>query len=203
MASPVSGRKVAAPTLVLPVIGPADRSNAKVAVGSSRRTRYICQVSPTRWSSEIQESGRVPAFPLSTKGLADLGGLLAAPFGRGCPGTGGLVPRISTTGLPRLGNAGFAIDLDSARPDSNAVLGMDVQRGLLRLDDCRLYLPNVLVALPGRTDANGRLAMRFAVPTSSALIGAEAFVQFMVRDPNGAWSAGASFSSGMHLLVNK
>ena len=134
-------------------------------------------------------------FSISGATLLD-GTLPSCPFGvnygTGSPGTGGVVPHITTSGgAPRVDNSGWALELESGRGGSLAVLmiglggpsGIPYSGGtiLVNILDPSLMLIGVpLGGTPGAAGA-GSGTFPFAVPPTVA--GISAWCQFGVLDP--------------------
>jgi ELWxxDGT repeat protein len=133
--------------------------------------------------------------------LAALGASLAHPFGRGCPGTLGLVPAIGASGLPAAGNLAFALTLRRARAASFAAAHLGAQRIDLPVGGgCSLYtLPLLSVPLP--TDGSGNANLPLPIPTGRGLGGLHLVFQFVVADPQGAFVNLATASDGLDVLV--
>jgi ELWxxDGT repeat protein len=133
--------------------------------------------------------------------LAALGASLARPFGRGCPGTGGLVPAIGASGLPSAGNLAFAVTLRGARASSFAAMHLGASRiDLPAGGGCSLYtLPLLSLAIP--TDGSGGATVPLPIPAGRGLAGLHLFFQFIVADPQGAFLGLATASDGLEVLV--
>jgi ELWxxDGT repeat protein len=135
--------------------------------------------------------------------LGAFGGAGARAFGSGCPGTGNLVPVIAGVGLPVTGDAGFGIRVSQGRASTSAVLFGHFQSGSLALGGgCTFYLGlPVILALVTGTDGAGVATMPLGIPDDPSLVGASAFFQWVLVDPNGAWLNLASMSSGLHVAI--
>ena len=119
-----------------------------------------------------------------------------------CQGTGGRLPHIAANGLPRLGNAGFGIDLSNARPAAFATLGLGFAPSAQVLDGCRILLAAPFQSLPLRTtDGSGFTRTPFPVPASPAYQGLQLFSQYAVFDPAGALLDGFALSEGLWLRL--
>ncbi|MBL8896306.1 MAG: hypothetical protein JNM84_01705 [Planctomycetes bacterium] len=124
------------------------------------------------------------------------------PFGFGCAGTGGLVPRIESGAAPTLGNSSFRIELDRALPFAPAFLGM----GFVPFDfaiggGCSLYfLPPPFPFFPTTTDANGEAAITIPIPNLFLYEGLVMDTQYFVVDPLGALS-GLALSGGLRTVL--
>lgn len=124
-------------------------------------------------------------------------------YGKGCPGTRGLIPSLSAQGLPRVGNAQFALTLSQARPNSPAAV-------LLGAHDAKLALPGGCTlwveapfALSGATDATGSLAQPLPIPKQVSLLRARVFASSLVLDPAGSLLSVAALGAGLELQVGR
>lgn len=127
---------------------------------------------------------------------------IANPFGTGCPGTGAIVPVVATTGLPVSGSTSFAVNLLSAAPNVPAVLLFSPLCNSQAFGSCTLYvsLPTLSLAVVG-TDSLGNAVVPLSIPSGVAL-GTNAFMQWVVIDPAGAF-AGLAFSPGLRLQIGQ
>ena len=134
--------------------------------------------------------------------LGAVGGALVANIGAGCPGTGGLVPRMAATGQPVLGNASWTIDVTQARASTACVFGIAGGFGTIPIGGgCNLHLLPPMVTLNASTDAAGRAVTPVSVPNDSALLGAQVWSQYFIVDPNGAYLNQLSFSDALHCVI--
>ncbi len=117
----------------------------------------------------------------------------AAPtYGSACAGSGGCLPTISASGLPAVGSATFAIDLQNAQPGALAtlILGpsqIGVPVGLfLPGNPCTvLVTPNDLVGplpVPAGGGCGGSVSVSIPIPCGLPT-GAAVFAQFAVFEP--------------------
>ena len=128
---------------------------------------------------------------------------LAYPYGAGCPGTGGLVPRLSGIGMPTIPSAGFGVQLSDAKAFAPALLlfsggadTFDVGGG------CALLLALPTASTLRFTDAFGADAFVFGVPALPALMGLDLYFQAAIFDPAGAFGPGvAALSNGLRVQV--
>ncbi|HKB15478.1 MAG TPA: integrin alpha, partial [Planctomycetota bacterium] len=156
-------------------------------------------------------------------GLADAGEVRAISFvgvpptgtvlGSGCPGTGGLVPRISISGgtPDSAGNPGIRIHLTDARPSAPALwivgfsstswLGIPLPADLsiLSMPGCFLHV-SADVPIPTSTNADGRASFPHPTPPDPALSGLVLFDQWFVVDPGPAVFPGVT-TAGLALGV--
>jgi ELWxxDGT repeat protein len=149
------------------------------------------------FAAQDQRVGREPwAMPLVATGDS-----LAAPIGAGCAGTGGRIPVLAGDGVPALGNAAFAAELDDARPGAGAALVLSAQRQTLQFGACSLYLalPGQVVPFVAGATGSGRVPL--PIPAVPALRGLEIFLQGLVADPAGGFANLLAFSNALHLVL--
>ncbi|MBI5850822.1 MAG: hypothetical protein HZB39_07310 [Planctomycetes bacterium] len=112
-------------------------------------------------------------------------------FGKGCPGTGGLVPVLGLDGSPTLGgtvdiwvsNAPASTGTYLMRVlDNGAAFPMDLSS--VGMTGCRMYF-SPLDATPTSTNPFGIALSSLGIPASSALLGAVLYVQGLIVDPAG------------------
>ena len=118
----------------------------------------------------------------------------AVPYGSGAPGANAIVPDITITGLPLLGNAGFGyrvadvpggawtVHLLGIAPASTNLLGVEV-------------LVDTPVVAGTFAASNGGAAFRLPLPSAPALTGLPLFAQTGALDP--AAPQGISASAGL------
>jgi ELWxxDGT repeat protein len=123
----------------------------------------------------------------------------SVPYGTGCPGTGGLVPRISGFGPPTLGNPGYAMQVTQARAMSSAVLAFNIFPAEIPLGGGCTFYVNLLGLLVFVTPIDG--SGQGAVPGAPALVGAQVFGQYGIVDPMGSFS-GLSMTGGLKVVIN-
>lgn len=121
-------------------------------------------------------------------------------YGSGCPGTGGLVPRIVATAPARLGTA-LEPALRDGLPNAIAIqtlglAGLDVPIG----GGCSV-LTDAVVLNAVITDPAGTAMLPVPIPNSLAFVGVSLYAQYAVLDPNGAFGAFLSLSAGLQALV--
>jgi ELWxxDGT repeat protein len=122
------------------------------------------------------------------------------PYGTGCPGTAGLVPRIAAEGAPRLGTT-IDFELSSALPSGIAVLSLGLTGLEIPLGGGCSALTDALVLNAVLTSPVGTAQLPLSVPPSSTLVGVSVFAQYAVIDPNGAFAASLALSSGLQAVV--
>ncbi|MCB9882980.1 MAG: LamG domain-containing protein [Planctomycetes bacterium] len=123
-------------------------------------------------------------------------------FGTGCPGGGGRVPAIGTTGLPVIGTTS-SVDLVNGCPGCPAALLLGVSRIDLALGfGCTLYPLPSGITLNTVVSGTGTASIPATIPMDRFLIGANMFAQWVVLDPNGAFGPNvASASDGLQMTV--
>jgi ELWxxDGT repeat protein len=135
--------------------------------------------------------------------LGGANGAQAVAYGQSnCPGTGGNTPRISSHGLPQLGNAAFALDVADARPGSLAFAGVSFAPTSISLGQCRVLVAPTIVSLPAvLTDPVGFARTPLAIPAHPSYAGLQLFAQYAVLDPQGALLGGLALSGGLRLRL--
>lgn len=126
---------------------------------------------------------------------------IARTFGTACTGTGGLSPSISPVGLPTFGNPAFGVKVSDARPWSAALLGVSL--GFQDLDlggGCSFYLDSDFIIFQLFTDAAGEAVFTFAAPPDvPPFSGLNAYFQYAVFDPNGAFGGLLAYSNALRI----
>jgi hypothetical protein len=118
-------------------------------------------------------------------------------IGAACTGTNG--PPLITAGVPFLGNPGFVLDLQSARPSSLCVIAVATATQNLALGGgCSLYVAGSVIAFPLASSAGGFATTRLRIPADASLVGHSVFAQGLVVDPLGA-HAGLAITSGLQI----
>jgi hypothetical protein len=131
---------------------------------------------------------------------------LANVYGTGCPGTGLLVPLIGHSGgLPSSGNSSFGVTLAQANVSSLAGLLISLTCDHAPLGGgCTIYLGapvatyNLLF-----TNGAGNATQPFPIPVSPSFQGLDAFLQWAVFDPNGAFANTLAFSGGLRIQIGQ
>jgi ELWxxDGT repeat protein len=134
-----------------------------------------------------------------------LGAMAAAPpWGTGCRGTGGLVPRIEGVGgAPVPGNASFGVEVQNALPLASAWLVLGFSPVELPLGGgCSLYVNLAPIALlfPRVTSGAGVATVALPVPLDPLLIGVQLFAQWAIADPAGGFS-GLALTGGLKVVI--
>lgn len=137
-------------------------------------------------------------------------------YGKGCRGQGGFIPEISPLGLPTVGNQGFRVNLQKARPSTGAVMlwgGSDSQWGPLKLpfDTVAIGVPNCqLLAEPlaligartvGGSPGAGIASAAFPIPPSGLFVGVNLYMQWMVIDNSNNAALDLVFSDAMRVII--
>lgn len=124
----------------------------------------------------------------------------------GCPGTGNVVPEISSSGAPTVASTSFAVDLSSARPNAVAPLAVGLSNtsmGSVPLPvpiggGCQLSQSmNVLILLV--TSNGGSAQLPLPIPNDQTLKGAKVYFQFAANDPGNP--LGFTTTAGMRVTV--
>ncbi len=126
-------------------------------------------------------------------------------FGSGCPGSGGVVPRIGATGTPALG-APFKVNLSRAPVAQPALLllglsasnwyglPLPLDLAFLGMPGCELRVsPDFVfsVATQGSVANAAHASLPFAIPLVPSLAGISVYAQWYVVDPGPALLPGA------------
>jgi ELWxxDGT repeat protein len=133
-----------------------------------------------------------------------IAGVVAAvtTFGLGCGGSGNLLPAIGATGVPQLGNAGFAIRVQNGLPGSLGVLAIGSAPTLLQIGNCRVLVTPPWTTLPPVfLDGAGAGAAPLPVPATPTLAGVSLHGQYLVLDPAGQFLSFASLSNALTMLL--
>lgn len=127
-------------------------------------------------------------------------------YGQGAAGAGGRVPRLQAAGLPRIGNAGFALtcsNLLGGAPGlflfSPTQARIPLPGGELLVDpDATLSVFRVALGVPG-VAGGGVAPLPLPVPADPALAGARLYVQAAFFDS--AAALGLSASAGLRITI--
>lgn len=144
-------------------------------------------------------------FELWSVDLQQTHGVLAEPLGNSSIGTNGLRSFIEPIGYPYVGAASFELELRAALSFQPALLLLSFTRGDLDLGSgCVVYPALPAISLPApATNAQGRSRVPLPIPASAALLGAQAFTQFVWADPGGRCLGGiASFSRALWIVIS-
>jgi len=120
-----------------------------------------------------------------------------SPFGSGCPGSSGAIPRLQTAGgspSAATGNPSFKLVLSNARPSAFALMmvgfsntswigfPLPLNLAILGMPACSLNVAlDILLLLT--TTPDGLLFVPISVPANPALVGGSLYAQFLVVDP--------------------
>jgi hypothetical protein len=123
------------------------------------------------------------------------------PYGKGTPGTSGLTPQLSSI-RPQLGNLGFGLDLQCAKPSTVAFLQLGLGSGSFPLQGIEVLLSptQLVILLQGLVSAQGTARFPLPIPNLPALAGLPVFAQSAVVDNGGP--AGLSASRGLRFAVS-
>ncbi len=129
--------------------------------------------------------------------------VVSLTFGTGCPGFGGLTPKIRGWGQPTIGNLAHRIDLLLARASTPALLVLGfASLGLPAGPGCTL-LPTADLQLVLATTGSGTLFQPVPIPVNLDLLGLSLLAQYAVYDPSGAAFGTFSLSDGLHILIGR
>lgn len=129
-------------------------------------------------------------------------------YGAGTPGSGGIVPRIfSSGGAPRIGNTSFRIEGDQILGGANVLLIVGFAKaqipvlGIVVLVD--LNLPTFSFSFPASGPAGvagaGAVSIPASIPDNPNFVGIEIDAQLIVSDPGGP--RGLAASDGLSLTL--
>lgn len=131
-----------------------------------------------------------------------------AIFGSGCPGTGGLVPMIGSSGTVALGSTNFSVDLSNAAPNTLAILIGGVSRTMagpialpFDLGGGCFVRTSQEAAFTGVTTAQGTAFLPLPIPSNPQFVGTDFFLQWAVFDPNSASPFGVTTSDAGALQI--
>lgn len=129
----------------------------------------------------------------------------AVPFGVGCPGTAGRIPRIAGAGgAPVLGNAGFGVRVENGFANSTTVMTLQFLRAELPLGNaCFFYGDPAAQILVVGTNLNGSGAATFPlpIPADPNLACLQLFAQNVVVDPAGLFLNSLSVTPALKLVL--
>jgi len=147
-------------------------------------------------------------FSVTTSDLGAYEFQSALLFGKGCPGTGGIVPTIRTVGTLSLGTKSFLL-FEKGRALARAVLIVgvsDEKWGTIPLPlrfgaGCDLLVSADLL-IPLLLPSTGTYIFEVNIPNNSQFLGSQAFFQWAVGDP-AAKGIGQAFSTGLKVNIVK
>lgn len=132
--------------------------------------------------------------------VAATGDSLAAPRVRGCAGSNG-VPGLSPSGVPSIGNVGFALGVRSGRVSSAAAMWLGLP-ARIDLGACTLgTTPLVSVNFP--LDPLGAATLGLAMPNVPSLSGVELVAQTAIVDPQGSFQGLLAFTNDLLLVIGR
>ena len=119
-------------------------------------------------------------------------------YGEGVAGFAGAVPRIGVSSARDVGNSGFAVTLEDARPFADAVLVFGLEAAAIDVAGGALW-NDAQVVLLSQTDVEGRALRPLPVPDDPSLAGEPFFVQWAVVDADAPF--GVALTGGLRLMV--
>lgn len=123
----------------------------------------------------------------------------ATSYGAGCGGATG-APVLGTFGDPRIGHAGFALELHGAPPDGANLVILSLRQDDVPIGDaCRLLVGSALWFYGGTTSPLGFASHALPIPDDPGLRGARVFAQAAVLDA--ASALGFALTAGLQIDV--
>ncbi len=154
---------------------------------------------PQRVGNRLYFAATDPQFGIEPW-VYDLGLGLVETYGQRC--SGAISPRASAPTPPRLGNAGFRIELTGAPATTPAALLIAQRRTNISLAGaCRLLVdsPDLTVGLT--TDGSGGASVPLPVPLAIELTGGSLYAQWIAAMPGGPVFGIATLSDGLEVLL--
>jgi len=124
---------------------------------------------------------------------------IAAPFATGCAGSSG-VPAIGTNGTPNAGATAFTVSVASARANSLALLAFGLEATNAPGSTCGVFLAAPIVSLYTFTSGAGTSSYTFGIPASVPK-GVDAYMQWAVFDPSGAFLGTLALSNALRIQI--
>ncbi|MCC6786159.1 MAG: hypothetical protein IT457_25165 [Planctomycetes bacterium] len=125
----------------------------------------------------------------------------SSTFGVGCAGSSGVAPTVDAPLQPRLGEAGFRIDLVGALPFAGCVTLVGFA-GLPPAVGCGLLVAPPAIAGPTLLSSGAGIAsLPLGIPNLPSIAGAELFAQWAVIDPAGSFLPGIVLSDGLQFRI--
>lgn len=151
---------------------------------------YHAQPSGVIYASDIQGG----LFVLKPKATS-------ARYGDATAGNGGGAPEIHAFGAAFKGNANFALELERARPSSQAAFFLSPMRQTVSLQGLAINvdLGPGLIAIGATTDAAGKA--RLPLPISTTITPGTWYVQALIVDPASASPLGLAATQGMEMEI--
>ncbi len=112
-----------------------------------------------------------------------------------------LAPRLGVRSWPEPGNTSFGIDVVSAPPLSNFLLGGALSPANVPIGLCTLHLAAPLAVVLSVTNAAGFASRVIAVPPQPALLGVQCYFQAAVLQPTSV--GGLSLSAALRIVVGE
>jgi len=124
-------------------------------------------------------------------------------FGKGTPGTGGMVPRARFDGAtPRVGAGKLRLEIDNLPANAKCALGISPAKGSTTLVGAQIHVDlKSTVVLNFKADANGHASIPAPVPNNPGLGNVKAYMQVVAEDAGAA--GGLSASRGMWVGICK
>ncbi|QDU65021.1 ELWxxDGT repeat protein [Engelhardtia mirabilis] len=182
--------------------------------GTPSTTKLVVDVNPgpassgpakfTRVGDRVLFAGTQPdtGRELYSMPLAQFGGWVLEPYGVACEGTGGLAPRIGTSGKAQLGQSVDLRVTDAFGP-STAFLFLSFDSAQKPLGDCIQYPvdPLFLFAITG-TDVSGVGSVTVPLPAGlTALTNVPIHFQYAVVDPSGGFGGAVALTDALEVIV--
>ncbi len=215
------------------LVGTACLGQGVVEVRSGLDGAFVTSFGPPPGSAAVGFGRRIAAIPDSNgDGVAEIavsapltpvGGVansgviylytLCDIFGSGCPGSGGITPRLRCAGgSAAVGNGSFALQLRDAPPGADAFLllgvsdatwaGVTLPWAIPGSAGCSVLVSGDVIAGPvptgGTGPGTGAASMALPVPPDPAAVGSVAYAQWAVSDPA---QASVAVSRGVRLEV--
>ncbi|MEE9127206.1 MAG: hypothetical protein V3U11_08700, partial [Planctomycetota bacterium] len=118
-------------------------------------------------------------------------------YGKGTPGTGGLVPRMRFDGAPlRVGASKLRLEVENLRPNAKFVIAVASAQGSSTVLGAQVHVDlKTTILLHFLADANGNASVPASVPNIASLGNTRVYMQVAAADPGAP--AGLSASRGM------
>ena len=126
--------------------------------------------------------------------------VLAQLYGDGCPGTRDK-PVLSRGALPTLGATDFRLTAISGLPSAPMIVLLGTKPSDIRLGaSCRLYVQGGAPFAAAVLSGTGFASIDLPIPKRVELVGADAFFQAVILDPQGAWG-GLATTNGVRVQL--
>ncbi len=115
-------------------------------------------------------------------------------YGRGTPGTGGRIPRVTLEdAAPRVGASGLRLAVENLAPGRPFAVFFGAAAGSLTIGSLTLLVdPTGLQSRSGTADAQGRASVALGVPADPRLAGSRLYLQVFAVDPGAIHGIAAS-----------